>query len=120
MQTDAGVSHFTANANLTAMFGDSNALGTIGGSVTGFELDDGTSPAWTVMLEDAALNTTANFSGTSEVNFGGCATITEAGTWQGTFYAAGAANIAPGAVAGTFDAVTENASVIGGFGATKQ
>ena len=125
-QTDAGVGHFTANANLTAKFGlATGAVGTIGGSVTGFELDDGTSPTWTVKLEDADLvANTATFSGMSEVDFGGGLTAvggSPAGTWQGSFYDdADADDDAPGTVAGTFDAVTVNASVIGGFGATKQ
>ena len=45
-QTDAGVGHFTANANLTAKFGTAtdDDVGTIGGSVTGFVLDDGATP----------------------------------------------------------------------------
>ncbi len=125
-QTDAGVGHFTANANLTAKFGDdANAAadGTIGGSVTGFELDDGSNPGWTVKLEDAPFTGDGTFDGTTEVNFGGGLTDGDmaAGTWQGAFYGAGAeVDDAPDAVAGTFDAVTENAAVIGGFGATKQ
>ena len=61
-----------------------------------------------------------------EVDFGGGPTATEnagAGTWQGSFYADADADDntnAPDTVAGTFDAITENASVIGAFGATKQ
>ena len=74
-------------------------------------------------LEDAGLTADrAIFSGMSDVDFGG-GKQTGAGRWQGSFYDAAPATPAggaPGAVAGTFDAVTENASVIGGFGATKQ
>ena len=40
VHSDSGVGHFTANANLTAKFGADNEAGTIGGSVTGFVLDD--------------------------------------------------------------------------------
>ena len=131
-QTDAGVGHFTANSNLTAKFGkaDGSDVGTLGGSITGFELDDGSTPGWTVKLETVDLTIAATFTGTTEVNFGGGLTDTEAGDvdqiwhWQGAFYGAGADDAddddAPDAVAGTFDAVTENAAVIGGFGATKQ
>ena len=126
-QTDAGVGHFTANANLTAKFGDDEApVGTIDGSVTGFVLDTGASPTWKVILEEVMLQEGATFSGTTEVDFGGGATATDgggAGRWQGSFYNdtdTDAMDDAPGTVAGTFDAVTENASVIGGFGATKQ
>ena len=74
----------------------------------------------------------AIFSGSTEVDFGGGATANPvapantpdgAGTWQGSFYdeaPATPAGGAPGTVAGTFNAATTNASVIGGFGATKQ
>ena len=124
VQTDAGVGHFTANAALTAKFGDAVEMGTIDGSVTGFVLDTGASPTWKVILEEVTLlQGNATFSGMTEVDFGGGATTNDAGAWQGSFYDAAPATPAggaPGTVAGTFDAVTENASVIGGFGATKQ
>ena len=123
VQTDAGVGQFTATANLTAKFGDASAAGTIGGSVTGFMLDGNMSAPWMVMLEDTLLTDgSATFNGTSEVNFGGGLTDTGVGTWEGSFYADADPTDntnAPGAVAGRFDAVTENAAVIGGFGATK-
>ena len=122
VQADAGVGHFTAKANLTAKFGDDGAAGTIGGSVTGFVLDTGASPTWTVKLEDATISD-ATFDGITEATFGPNATAP--GTWQGSFYddADDTDNTnAPGTVAGTFDAVSANntASVIGAFGATKQ
>ena len=130
VQTDAGVGHFTADANLTARFGDETALGDgIKGSVTGFDLDDGSSPSWRVILENAAfVDGDSDFGGTTEVDFGGGATEnadgdTHPGNWQGTFYGAGEEDEdAPGTVVGTFDAVDadENAAVLGAFGATKQ
>ena len=121
VQTDAGVGHFTASTTLTAKFLDELEEGTIGGTVTGFVLDDGTSPAWSVKLEDAGL--TANqplFDGVSEATFGPTAKVL--GTWQGSFYddADAMDATAPGTVAGTFDAESVNATLIGGFGATKQ
>ena len=121
VQTDAGVGHFTASTTLTAKFLDEIQDGTIGGTVTGFVLDDGTSPAWSVKLEDAEL--TANqplFTGVSVATFGPTAKV--GGTWQGSFYndADAEDDTAPGTVAGTFDAVSDNATLIGGFGATKQ
>ena len=126
-QTDAGVGHFTANANLVARFGDASSVvgTTIDGSITGFELDDGSNPGWTVkLLGDSNIATEGAFTGTTEVNFGAGLTDSDdgaAGTWQGAFYGAGATPAdAPDAVAGTFDALTANASVIGAFGATKQ
>ena len=120
-QTDAGVGHFTASTTLTAKFGEADAPGTIGGTVTGFVLDDGTSPAWSVKLEDANLTTNQPlFDGVSEATFGPTAKVP--GTWQGSFYndADATDDTAPGTVAGTFDAVSDNATLIGGFGATKQ
>ena len=121
-QTDASVGHFTASTTLTAKFADEILPGTISGSVTGFELDDGTSPTWSVKLENANLITTQhNFDGLSVASFGPTAKV--AGTWQGAFYddadTTDPTN-APGTVAGTFDAVSDNATLIGGFGATKQ
>ncbi len=123
VQNDAGVGHFTATANLTAKFGTDAAAGTIGGAVTSFVLEDGSSRPWKVTLDDADLNNgDAIFNGVTTVNFGG-ADVDPAGTWQGSFYADADATDdtnAPDTVAGTFDADTTNASVIGGFGATKQ
>ena len=126
VHTDSGVGHFTATASLAAKFGvDSGVLGTVGGTIGSFILDGATTVPWSVKLEDADLDMGSTpFKGTTEVNFGGGFTATEvggAGTWQGSFYDAGATPAdAPGAVAGTFDAVTDNASLIGGFGATKK
>ena len=52
-QTDASVGHFSANANLVARFGNAVDVGSIDGSITGFELDDGSNPGWTVKLPAA-------------------------------------------------------------------
>ena len=60
VQTDAAVGHFTANASLTARFGDGGAgeLGSgINGSISGFMLDDTTPAAWSVTLEKAPFMT---------------------------------------------------------------
>ena len=127
VQTDAAVGHFTATANLTAKFGTVSEMGDgISGTVTGFELDDVTSVPWKVILEPTGefQPNNANFTGTTEVDFGGGATATEndgAGNWQGTFYGVGAeAADAPTTVVGTFGAAHQDASVLGAFGATKQ
>ena len=70
----------------------------------------------------------ANFNGTTEVDFGGGATdnartrrrpIRGRGKARSTVILARPAD-APDTVAGTFGAATENASVLGAFGATKQ
>ena len=95
VQTDAAVGHFTANASLTARFGDDDELGSgINGSISGFMLDDTTPAAWSVTLEKADFMTgQATFTGFTEVNFGGGATDTDdgetnPGAWQGSFYGA--------------------------------
>ncbi len=121
-QTEAAVGDFTATASLVAKFGDEAATGTIDGTITDFTLGDGTSAAWKVMLEDTGINGDGTFSGTSEVDFGGGPTESDVGSWGGSFYDAGAdpAEDQPGTVAGMFDAVTDTASLIGAFGATKQ
>ena len=68
VQKDAAAGHFTANATLTAKFGDASGdPGTIDGMVTGFELDDGSSPAWKVILEEAVTSAPA-FNGKTEVD----------------------------------------------------
>ena len=122
VQTDAGVGHFTASTTLTAKFGDvSDDLGTIDGMVTGFELDDGATPTWSVKLMEATLMDRQNgFTGKSEATFGPTSKVD--GTWEGSFYdAANTLNDeAPGTVVGTFNAVSANASLLGAFGATKQ
>ena len=123
VQTDAAVGHFTAAANLTAKFGNGSDVGEgISGLVSKFVLDDTNSVPWKVTLERATYSG-ANFNGTTEVDFGGGATATDAGSWQGTFYGAGAEDPdAPSTVVGRFGATTTdgNASVLGAFGATKQ
>ena len=129
VHSDSGVGHFTAAASLTAKFGDDGTLGTgISGSVSNFMLDDTNSVPWKVTLENATFtDNVATFDGTTEVNFGGGVTASGdpenpagVGAWQGSFYGAGTDGAAPSTVAGTFNAETLNATVIGGFGATKK
>ena len=119
VQTDAGVGHFTASTTLTAKFDEVDDDRTIDGSVTSFVLDDGATPTWSVKLMEAMLTLDDNnFDGVSEATFGPTAKVM--GVWEGAFYGAGAADTAPGTVVGTFSAVSENASLLGAFGATKQ
>ena len=122
VQTDASVGHFTASTTLTAKFGgDTGPAGTISGSVTGFELDDGATPAWSVKLDDATLNDTNGFIGMSDATFGPTSKVM--GVWEGAFFDADTTDLttnAPGTVVGTFSAVSENASLLGAFGATKR
>ena len=125
--SDAEAGHFTAAATLTANFDsatpDDND-GTISGMVTGFEASDGVdASAWKVTLGTAPLTAdSVTFTGETDVNFGG-GKEEMAGDWQGSFYNdtdTDAMDDAPGTVAGTFSVTTSGASVIGGFGATKQ
>ena len=128
VHSDSGVGHFTAAASLTAKFADADELGTgISGSVSNFVLDDTNSVPWKVTLGNTPFDGTASgtFNGPTEVNFGGGVTggvdTPAAGAWQGSFYGAATDPAdAPSTVAGTFDAGTDNASVVGAFGATKQ
>ena len=128
VQKDAAVGHFTATANLTAKFGDEDLAngspGTISGTVASFTLDDVTAVPWKVTLEPITLTDgAATFTGNTEVNFGGGFTdkMMPAGTWQGEFYGEGAEPAdAPSTVVGTFGAATENARLLGAFGASKQ
>ena len=122
VQKDAAVGHFTATTNLTAKFSDETGdAGTISGAVTSFTLDDVTAVPWKVTLESAVLTDTATFTGKTDVDFGGGAADADVGDWQGTFYGAGEEPAdAPSTVVGTFGAATENASLLGAFGATKQ
>ena len=130
--TDAQAGHFTAAATLTANFdADSDAgvegndeVGTISGMVTGFVASDGVdASAWELTLKTAPLSTgSVTFVGETDVDFGG-GKETDIGDWQGSFYNdtdADAMDDAPGTVAGTFSATTDGASLLGGFGATKQ
>ena len=94
--------------------------------VTDFELSgEVNSSAWKLTLGTAPLSSSeATFSGMTDVDFGG-GKETGIGYWQGSFYNdtdtdADAMDDAPGTVAGTFSAVTGGASLLGGFGATKQ
>ena len=74
------------------------------------------------LAERALISSEATFTGKTDVDFGG-GKETGKGDWQGSFYNdtdADAMDDAPGTVAGTFSAVTGGASLLGGFGATKQ
>ena len=121
VQTDAGVGHFTATANLKAVFdGDTEDLG-ISGTVEDFVLDDTTATPWEVTLTRDA-DFTQVFGAETEISLTGDSddSIGMAGAWQGSFYDAGEdEGDAPGTVVGTFDAVTDNAGVIGAFGAKR-
>ena len=130
VQTDAAVGHFTATANLRAVFGAAGndpATQGISGSISGFVLDDQDSVPWSVTLEASGdYGTDGTFTGTTEVDFGGGSTTnavgaTHPGAWRGQFFNADSvATRAPRGVVGVFDAVTDSAAIKGAFGAHRQ
>ena len=133
--------HFTADAELNAVFGqvlDENQVGTIAanllnsltGTIDNFELSGGEETAWSVSLEKAAVDDpqgTGNPNVTAGVAKGGGAE----GSYTATFHGPVASvdhddddeteNIIPqpSSVVGEFNAYFSNGSVAGGFGARK-
>ncbi len=127
--------HFTANAMLTAHFGQEledsnvptsgkyapNVLNTVTGTINNFNLsghDEG--PGWSVSLEKGAIDTSAGTA--SGMTKGGG----DEGSYNATFHGPTTAtvdgatvNIQPHSVVGEFGANFSNGSVAGAFGATK-
>ena len=117
---------FSADADLTVNFMGTSIPqddhNTVTGSIKNFALEKGEENTWSVALKgvrDANANT---ISGTA--NGGGAE-----GNFNGTLYGVtpeteaegdGQDRVAPGAVAGEFNANFSNGSVLGGFGAKKQ
>ena len=135
---------FTADATLTAKFGDAATPGSISGSVTNFQGGAGGMSGWSVALKkitigalvpgtagNPAFQTTG--TDTSKSTYDGVvATLGDVkayGNWQGAFYgnAKNAAadgggnkeNAAPLAVAGEFHADGAGANIAGAFGARR-
>ena len=122
---------FDAEASLTADFGDDTDLGTISGTIDGFESDDGPileSPTLTLETADIGNTDSGFFTGDTAVTVAG---EDYAGKWGGQFYGnpeggATGDDAQPGSVAGTFgstfsdaDDSTNTKSFIGIFGASK-
>ena len=119
--------HFTADARLTATFGqvpvsDTDSTGTIApnllnqlfGTIDNFVLSGGEENAWSVNLSSGAIDgATGTASGAA--NGGGAA-----GSWDATFHGPADADNQPHTVVGEFDANFGNGTVAGGFGARKQ
>lgn len=131
---------FTADATLTAKFGNATDIGSISGSITNFQGAAGGMSGWSVALKKInmtdltaapAFVTSVTDSSASTYN-GTVATlgdVTAHGTWQGAFFGnqknpAGIAvrnteNAAPLAVAGEFHADGAGANIAGAFGARR-
>ena len=117
---------FDAEASLTADFGDGIDLGTISGTIDGFESDDGSileSPTLTLETADIGNTDSGFFTGDTAVTVAG---EDYTGKWGGQFYGnpeSGATgdDAQPGSVAGTFGGAIADGSksFIGIFGASK-
>ena len=110
-QTASG--SFTANAVLTANFGDASAEGTLSGRVTSFS----NASDWSVTLNSAAIAAGAVADGGVSWTIGG--DTVGGGMWDARFFSDVDGSTAyPEGVAGTFDAKFSNVGrLIGAFGA---
>ncbi len=116
---------FTADVALEANFSTAEALGSISGTVSDVETQDGTAIDATLALGSADIGSSnaGFFTGATSMTFGG---RTYAGRWGGQFFDHGADTDAPASVAGTFGATTSEAggtgtgSLVGAFGAERQ
>ena len=114
------IGYFDGDVRLTANFGDANGLGTIGGSITNFEVDG--------YPEDGTLNLGIASIGSQDSGFfRGAVTGSDdersyTGHWGGQFYGNGEADGRPGSVAGTFGGHSADDAVnfVGAFGAHKR
>ena len=114
---------FTADVALEANFGTAEALGSISGTVSDVETQDGTAIGATLNLGSADIGSSnaGFFTGSTNMTFGG---RTYAGSWGGQFFDDGAAATDhPASVAGTFGATVREAggtgSLVGAFGAER-
>ena len=131
--------HFTADATLTAYFGGVDVAAakqfTVEGNITDFALSgNDKNNNWSVSLKAADFSGGRDSDGSpgtdhanvfaGEAEGGGTN-----GDWSGTFYGEtpetpatddGTARVAPGSMAGEFDAAFSNGSVAGAFGARKK
>ena len=112
--------YWQAEATLTAEFGTSSELGTIGGTIRNFSVD-GSAPlasAPSVVLDRAPIVSSNSGSFTGDVSFAGHNNL---GKWGGRFFGNDEPNGKPGSVAGTFGfSDGDGVSWLGAFGAHKQ
>ena len=114
------VGYWDANVTLTADFGGRSDLGSIGGSVTGFE-SDGERYSGSMSLGAANIGSSNSgfFEGRLSGNVEG---IGLSGRWGGQFFGNSEADGKPGSVGGTLGGRSDDrsASFVGVFGAYKQ
>ena len=110
--------HFTADANLTATFGQvnnaagvgtiaPNMLNTVTGTIDNFMLAGGEANNWSVSLEGNDSDTNGSIVGTN----------TDGTVWSAQYYGASTADTNPAAILGEFNAGFPNGQVAGAFGA---
>ena len=129
--TNANSGHFSADASLTAYFGGgdipANKQDTLTGTIDNFMLSGGEMNDWSVALQSDADLTTDGIQGSGTGTHSGTAkggVMGEDGSFSATFHGpvtdADNNPIQPHTVVGEFNAVFNNGSVTGGFGARKQ
>ena len=114
---------FTADASLTASFGNASAIGTLSGKIDNFQGGMDMSD-WSVELKSTALegNGLADAAGdsTNRTVMGMIGdTKSTGGGWSATLYGPTTNSQAPSGIAGTFQADFTNANIAGAFGATR-
>ena len=118
---------FTADASLTASFGDGSALGSLSGMINNFQGGMDMSD-WSVELKSTDLTATdgaplgAAATGSTNRTVAGKIGDTKStgGGWNAMFYGPEANSAAPSGIAGTFQADFTNANIAGAFGAERQ
>ena len=132
-ENSATSGHFTADANLTAHFGQTvddtdtpmneadriapYLLNSISGTINNFMLSDhDEGPGWSVSLEQAATDGTGT---DPHVDNGVAKGGGDDGSYTATFHGPTTDDTQPHTVVGEFNAFFSNGSVAGGFGASK-
>ena len=114
------VGYWDADVTLTADFGGRSDLGSIGGSVTGFEADG---ERYSGSMSLGAANIGSSNSGFFEGRLSGNVEgVGLSGRWGGQFFGNSEADGKPGSVGGTLGGRSDDrsASFVGVFGAYKQ
>ena len=112
---------FTADATLTAKFGDASVLGTVSGTIDNFSVE-GEAKDWSVALKDATIGSGAQYSSGDNATtwtIGGTAAA-DSGWWAGSLYDLDDGGV-PQSTIGTISAEYGNiGAMVGTFGADKQ
>ncbi len=120
-RSEAG--HFTADATLTADFGDATTAGSISGYINGFMTDAGAKDDWRVNLAEDDSLTAGAFSGATTWIIDGVKSSTVQGAYAGQMYDTRAdQDSLPYEAGGTFDARFEEGvgEMVGAFAATRE